>query len=141
MEVKISEPVQITQFSGVGYLPLVDYQSWRVAMLRYIDDLLPERINNLECHLETDEVFVLLAGKCMLFIGTPGGETFADIQAINMEPLKLYNIRQGVYHSHTLSPDASVLIVENQDTGLANSHQILLEAGDRERIITLAKGF
>ena len=130
--------VDIQAFDGEGYQPLVDYQAWRVAMLRYIDSLRPEQIDNLECHLETDEVFVLLQGRCLLFIGIPAEVGFEDIQAVDMEPLKLYNIRKGVYHSHTLSPDASVLIVENQDTGTANSHQIRLTDRERRQIITLS---
>ena len=59
---------EITEFNDAGYAPIVDFQSWRVAMLNYIDELEPDQINNFQCHLETDEVFVLLAGRCILFL-------------------------------------------------------------------------
>ena len=133
------ELVQIQEYSGEGYKPLIDYDTWRVAILRFIDELRPENIEHLECHLETDEVFVLLAGQCTLFIGTPDNDDDLGIEAIRMEPLKLYNIRQGVYHSHTLSQDASVLIVENRDTAASNSQRAKLTKAQKTQIISLGK--
>jgi len=131
--------VQVREYLGEGYKPLVDYDTWRVAILRFIDTLRPENIEYLECHLETDEVFVLLEGQCILFIGTPDEDGTFSIETISMKPLKLYNIRQGVYHSHTLSPNASVLVVENQDTTAANSRRINLTEAQRTKIISLGK--
>jgi hypothetical protein len=32
-------------------------------------DLVPEKIYRMQKHTETDEVFALLAGKCILFFG------------------------------------------------------------------------
>ena len=34
---------------------------------------------------------------------------------------KLYNVKKGVWHTHTLDKDGTVLIVENQDTNDDNS--------------------
>ena len=64
-----SEYLNILEFNGEGYKPLVDFSSWRVAFLRFIDELIPENIQRLERHVETDEVFVLLKGQAILFIG------------------------------------------------------------------------
>ena len=133
------ELVQVREYLGEGYKPLVDYDTWRVAILRFIDELRPENIDHLECHLETDEVFVLLEGQCILFIGFPNEEGVFNIEAILMEPLKLYNIRKGVYHSHTISQDATVLIVENRDTAANNSQRINLTVTQRAKIISLGK--
>ena len=58
-----SDTLKILEFNGEGYKPLVDFGSWRVAFLRFIDELLPENIQRLERHVETDEVFVLLEEK------------------------------------------------------------------------------
>ncbi len=121
--------VEISEYTGEGYRPLVDYGEWRVAILRYIDELEPENITFMERHNETDEVFVLLEGRCTLFVGE--GE---DIHAVEMEPHKLYNIKRGVYHSHTLSKDAIVLVVENRDTGDENSEQVSLTDEQRKVI-------
>lgn len=133
------ELLQVREYFGEGYKPLVDYETWRVAILRFIFELRPENIDYLECHLETDEVFVLLEGQCILFIGIPDEEGVFSIEAVSMEPLKLYNIRKGVYHSHILSQNATVLIVENRDTAVNNSRRINLSDAQKGKIISLGK--
>ena len=126
--------ISVSDFSGEGYQPLVDFESWRVAVLRYIDELLPEKIDNVECHLETDEVFILVEGKCLLFLADVQDDQISTFHAVDMIPKKLYTIKQGVYHTHTLSKDAHVIIVENQDTGAANSKRISLSRAQIEKI-------
>lgn len=111
--------VEIRSYEGPGYRPLVDFQTWRVAVLRFSDDLRPEKLTRLQRHAETDEVFVLLEGRCILFIGE--GEPVRRVHALDMQPYKIYNVHQGVWHTHTLSQNANVLIVENFDTTLENS--------------------
>jgi hypothetical protein len=54
-----------------------------------------------------------------------------------MEPLKLYNVKRGSWHTHTLSPDATVLIVENRDTATLNSPEITLDDEQRAKLIKL----
>lgn len=115
--------LEIHQYSEEGYKPLIDYGAWRVAILRYIDELLPENISKMQRHNETDEVFVLLKGRCILFIGE-GDERIAQIYAEDMKPLKLYNVKRSCWHTHTLSEGTTVLIVENRDTSLNNSPEI-----------------
>ena len=48
-----------------------------------------------------------------------------------MEINKTYNIKRGVYHTHTLTEDAKVLIIENRDTDDSNSPKIMI--GDTVR--------
>ena len=130
--------IEIRDYSGEGYLPLIDYGSWRVAILRFIDELLPERIDNMERHEETDEVFVLLSGKCLLFLGEPGADPAEGIERIypvDMQPLKLYNIKRGCFHTHTLDRAATVLIVENRDTTADNSTQAALTPAQRAELV------
>lgn len=123
--------IEISEYMGEGYRPLVDYGEWRVAILRYADELRPENITTLDRHNETDEVFVLLAGRCILFVADDEG----GIHAVDMQPLKLYNMKKGVFHSHTLSEDASVLVVENRDTSEKNSEKMVLSAAQREVVV------
>lgn len=130
--------LEIRQYTGEGYRPLIDYGTWRVAILRYIDELLPHNLGKMQRHDETDEVFVLLAGRCILFLGE-GRESVTRIHAQEMQPLKLYNVRRGCWHTHTLSRDATVLIVENRDTAGSNSPEIALDAGQRAQIVALAQ--
>ena len=130
--------LEIREHNSVGYLPLIDYGTWRVAILRFIDELLPQNLGKMQRHDETDEVFVLLAGRCILFVGE-GTKQVSEIYAQDMEPLKLYNVKRGCWHTHTLSADASVLIVENRDTTTHNSPRIPLDKNQRERIVELTR--
>jgi hypothetical protein len=130
--------LQIAEYAGDGYQPLIDFANWRVAILRYHEELLPHNIAKAQRHDETDEVFVLLAGRCILFVAE-GRERVVEIHAEDMQPLKLYNVRRSAWHTHTLSRDAMVLIVENRDTVRANSPEIDLTAAQRARIVELTQ--
>ncbi len=130
--------LEISDYTGEGYQPLVDYEQWRVAILRYIDELLPENIGKMQRHNETDEVFVLLSGRCILFLGE-GDELVGTIHAQDMQPLKLYNVKCGAWHTHTLDEAATVLIVENCDTTSANSPEVELSAEQRRQLIELTR--
>lgn len=128
--------LEIRNYTGEGYQPLIAYGAWRVAILRYIGELLPQHISKVQRHDNTDEIFVLLDGRCILFIAE-GTDRVEDIHAQDMQPLKLYNIKRGTWHTHTLDQEATVLIIENDDTGPANSPEIELTAEQRAQLSTL----
>ncbi len=130
--------LEIKEYFEEGYQPCVDYGEWRVAILRYIDELEPENIDAMERHNETDEVFVLLKGHCILFFGE-GDCEIETIYPVDMQPEKIYNVKRGAYHTHTLSRDAIVLIVENQDTGPMNSDRLYLAAEQREELVAMTR--
>jgi ureidoglycolate hydrolase len=112
--------LEILDFSGEGYKPLVDYEEWRVAFLRYIDDLHPAQIKEMERHTLTDEVFVLIRGQGVLLLGEAG----IHVDRISPQTLefgKIYNVKKNVWHAILLSKDATVLLVENSNTGRDNS--------------------
>ena len=121
------EYIDITSYQGEGYLPMIDFKTWRVAILRYCEELEIQILKTMQKHNETDEVFILLDGNCTLFVGGKG-ESINEIDGIAMEPLQLFNVKQGVWHTHALDKDATVLIVENQDTSDYNSPTENLEA-------------
>ena len=128
--------LDITEYTREGYQPLIAYGAWRVAILNTIDELLPENIGKLQRHDNTDEVFVLLKGRCILFVGA-GTDRVTEIFAEDMQPLKLYNMKRGTWHTHTLDQDAMVLIIENDDTCPDNSPEIELSAEQRTHLATL----
>ena len=130
--------IEIREHHEPDYKPLIDYQSWRVAVINYTDDLLPEKINRVQKHTETDEVFVLMTGRCILFIGE-GEESVTKIHAVDMELYKAYNVKKGVWHSHTFSKDARVLIVENCDTVVENSPFVPLSESQCGDVVRLTK--
>lgn len=112
--------LDIIEFRQEGYKPLIDFNGWRVAYLRYLDELHPRNIRYLERHMQTDEVFVLLEGEVILMMGE-GDRTVTAVYAVPLEPLKLYNVKQGAWHGVLMSKDATILLVENQNTGSENS--------------------
>ena len=130
------ELIEVKEYTADGYQPLINYESWRVAILKYCDELLPENITKMQKHNQTDEVFVLLEGECILFLAE-GDEEIEEIHAQNMEPLKVYNVKKSVWHTHTLSEDAVVLIVENDDTCLDNSPEKDLNSEQQEKLVQL----
>jgi len=109
-----------------------------VALTNYTPDLLPEKINRVQKHTETDEVFVLLAGRCILFFGE-GDENATHAHAVDMQPFQLYNVKRGAWHSHTFSEDARVLIVENRDTVDANSSFVGLSDEQQRQGVELTR--
>ena len=62
----------------------------------------------MQKHNESDEVFILLNGDFTLFLGGQGSE-IGKIEAIKLEPLKLYNVKKGTFHTHI--PEKTVLFL------------------------------
>jgi ureidoglycolate hydrolase len=130
--------LEIQSYDGIGYQPLIDFNDWRVAILRYLDELQPDRIDSMERHCETDEVFVLLQGRGTLILG--GNQTTAEgAHPQVMESGKLYNVKRNTWHTILLTRDASVLIVENRNTDRHNSEYMPLSAEQRQLILEQAR--
>lgn len=108
------DKIEITQHEGSGYKPLVDFESWRVAICNYNEFSKRGQIPYIERHMQTDEVFVLLEGEVSLLIGKKMTE-------YKLELGKVYNVKQGTWHCLCMGEDGKVLIVENVDTGKKNS--------------------
>jgi ureidoglycolate hydrolase len=108
----------------------------KVPVLRWIETTLPEKITFMERHTQTDEVFILLKGQATLILGG-NGPTATGLKRQVMESCKLYNVRQNAWHTVVLSRDASILIVENQDTGDANSEYCTLTEEQKMEIVQM----
>lgn len=117
--------LEVREYTGEGFQPLISFGTWRVAALRYLDALHPERNDTMERHLETDEVWVLLRGQGVLLLGG-NGIGVGEIQSQVMEAGKVYNVKRYAWHTALLSRDALILLVENQDTGRENTEYITL---------------
>jgi len=105
----VESQLEITEYNGPGYKPLVDSGGWRVAVVNYMPKLELSRLDFLERHLETDEVFVLLQGEAGLLIGQ-------ERLQVPLEIGKICNVKRGIWHRVYMTPGAKVLIVENTDT-------------------------
>lgn len=107
--------IEVSEYNGEGYRSLVEYGDWRVAILNYIEELDVERLQTMQKHTESDEVFILLSGDFYLF-SAGDGEEIGIVHCVKLDPGKFYNVKKNVWHTHTLSKDASVVIIENRDT-------------------------
>jgi ureidoglycolate hydrolase len=130
--------IQIHDYTGDGYQPLVTSSNWRVAKLNFLESLLPARIEDMERHLLTDEVFVLLKGRGVLILGSNTAQV-DKLTYYEMEFGKIYNVAVNTWHTILLSRDASVLIVENSDTGEDNSETLMLNDRLRKQIETITQ--
>ena len=106
--------MDIYEFNGEGYMPLIDYNGWRVAIINFSEKLLQENISKIERHLKTDEVFILLRGEANLYVGE-------EMKKHIMEPGKIYNIKCGEWHCISMKENSKVAVVENSDTGKENT--------------------
>ena len=106
--------LEISEFNGEGYSPLVSYNGWRVAIANACDRVLEENIYKIERHLNTDEVFILLQGEAVLHVGR-------EMCRMPMEKGKIYTVKCGEWHCISMKQNTKVIIVENDDTGTENT--------------------
>jgi hypothetical protein len=130
--------IEIRNYEGKGYQPLIDYGAWRVAILRFSEEMQPETVGSMERHMETDEVFILTKGIGILILGG-NGIGIDSIYPHIMEIGRIQNVKCGVWHAVLLSRDASVVIVENRDTDRHNSEYANLTKEQRQMIEDIAR--
>lgn len=126
--------IEVYEFDDKGYKKLMNYQEWRIAMLNFSDELRLENIEYVESHNETDEVFVLLEGSCQLILMDFDDENLKEIEVVDLEKNKIYNVPKNIHHSHVLSADAKILLVEQENTSNDNSHRIYLNDENKARL-------
>ena len=99
-----------------GFKIMTEFDGWKIGMLRYNERF--SRFGELERHLLTDEVFVLMSGKATLY---------TDHETVEMEPCSVYTVPVGVWHHIVVSEDASVIVVENRNTSIENTEKRYFE--------------
>lgn len=111
------------EHSGIEYRRLVNNAKWTLASLNWAPRFDESNVCELERHNLTDETFVLLHGKATLLVGEKADR-------IEMEPLKYYNVRAGIWHHIIVSEDARVLVAENANTSKDNTEYLSLATGE-----------
>ena len=132
--------IEVAELATIGFKPIVLFESWRVATLCYAEDLYPPNISYLERHMETDEVFILMAGQATLMLGGNNAEV-SDLEALPMQPMLTYNVKLGAWHSVVMSRDAVILLVENVDTDKVNSEYLDLTDPMKQAFLQTARQF
>lgn len=115
--------LDILEYSGEGYKRLANNGKWTFAGLNWAPRFDEKNLMDLERHNLTDEIFVLVHGKATLIIGE-------ECERVEMEPLKYYNVRAGIWHNIVVSEDARVLIMESSNTSKDNTDYYLLSTGE-----------
>ena len=115
--------LDILEHSGTEYLRLVNNAKWTLASLNWAPRFDESNLCELERHNLTDETFVLLQGKATLVVGEKA-------ERIEMQPLKYYNVRAGIWHHILVSEDARVLVAENANTSKDNTEYLSLATGE-----------
>ncbi len=106
--------LEVYDWAGEGFAPLVFTEGWQAALLNWEPLFKRQNLDEIERHNKTDEVFVLLRGRALLFTRPDYGA----LQAVEMKAGTIYNVPAGVWHNLVATRDVSFLIVENRDTHL-----------------------
>lgn len=108
--------LEIGEYNGKGYSRVVEFEGWTAAIINPSEHFTQENFVRMERHNATDEVFILTDGSARLVVGEPDNPQFVE-----MEKYTYYNVKKGAWHHIIVDDGAKVVIVENSDTGMANS--------------------
>lgn len=112
-------------FDGEGLTRVFENDKWMVGIKNWKPANDIANTNCVERHNKTDELFVLISGKCvLLFANEVNGELV--IEAVDMEPLKVYNIPSTLWHNTVTEKDTKLILVEDSSTGMDNSDVLML---------------
>jgi mannose-6-phosphate isomerase-like protein (cupin superfamily) len=130
--------IEVKEFSGEGMSRVYENNKWTVGIKNWKPTNDITGIDCLERHNETDELFVLLAGRCTLVYANEkdGG---LDIAAVEMEPFKVYNIPATLWHNTVTQKDTKMALIEDSSTGMNNSDVLELKPEQIAAIRELAK--
>lgn len=128
--------VRIGQYDGDGLQCMVESADWFVGIKNWKPENDVQYIDMLERHLLTDEVFILLTGKCTLLVIDENDTAKFHFQYISMEPHKVYCIPKGAWHNTITWPGVKLALMENRNTSAENSEFMLLSSAMREQIIS-----
>ncbi|MDR1586065.1 MAG: hypothetical protein LBS57_01270 [Treponema sp.] len=130
--------IEIKEFSGEGMSRVYENGKWMVGIKNWKPANDITGIDCLERHNETDELFILLSGRCTLVYANEknGG---LDIAAVEMEPLKVYNIPAALWHNTVTERGVKLALVEDSSTGMNNSEVLALKPEQIETIKKLVK--
>lgn len=113
-------------YDAEDFQPVVESDGWLVALMNWSGRFDLSGWGVLERHPHTDEVFVLLKGRSILFV-----EGDAGLECRDMVPGVVYNVTRGTWHNVIGSRDVQWLIVECQPDPAAPTEYRTLSAPER----------
>lgn len=108
------------EFNNEGMNRVYENEKWMVGIKNWKPANDVTGIDCLERHNETDELFILLSGECVLVFANETGNGL-EIEAVKMEANKVYNIPQSLWHNTITNKDTKMVLIEDSSTGMNNS--------------------
>ncbi len=108
------------EFTGAGMQRVYENEKWTVGIKNWKPANDITGITNIERHNKTDELFVLVEGKCTLIYAEEKGKDL-EFHAVKMEKGKLYVIPQSLWHNTITVKDTKMFLIEDVSTGNDNS--------------------
>ena len=130
--------IQELSCAGEGMTRVFENEKWMVGIKNWKPSNDITGIDCLERHNKTDELFVLLAGRCTLLYANGEGDAL-EIGAVEMEPYKVYNIPATLWHNTVTERDTKLVLIEDSSTGMNNSDILPLTEQQIERVRSLVK--
>jgi hypothetical protein len=112
--------LEVGHYFDDGYKPVLDFDGWRVAMLRYCDAVDAKNLHRVERHRNTNEVFILTAGETDLIL-CDAGDRPRNAYVVAMRHNVAYNIPAYGWHHVSMSKDAHIILFERTETSLETS--------------------
>lgn len=130
--------VDVFMYDGEGISWVYKNKKWVLCIKNWKPDNDINGIHCLEKHHETDEQFILLNGKAILLVADRINGKF-DIEMIEMEPLKVYNVPQNTWFYTITQKDTKMVYVQDAGTSIENSEFCDLSASEIMNIRKKAK--
>jgi mannose-6-phosphate isomerase-like protein (cupin superfamily) len=112
--------IESKEFTGEGMSRVYENSKWTVGIKNWKPANDISGIDCLERHNETDELFILLAGRCTLIYANEKDSGLA-IEKTEMEPNRVYNIPRTLWHNTVTRKDTKMALIEDSSTGMDNS--------------------
>lgn len=123
-----------------GAVELFDWDCWRTYLLKYTPEMLPQNIDAFIIHDKTEEAFVLLEGRCTLFIAEGDMDHFGEIHAIEMKPKTVYRLKTNTWHHHPVSKDGMIFgVMSNHTDGDHGTYFRPIDDATREKLTAIIR--
>ncbi|WP_169007759.1 cupin [Faecalispora jeddahensis] len=130
--------IQSFEMNGEGMQRVYENEKWTVGIKNWKPANDITGLDCLERHNKTDELFVLLSGRCTL-ISAEEVDGELKMEALEMEPFKVYNIPQSLWHNTVTQKDTKMILIEDVSTGMENSDILDLTPAQIETLKSLVK--
>jgi ureidoglycolate hydrolase len=112
--------IQSYEYNKEGMSRVYENEKWTVGVKNWKPANDITGIDCLERHNQTDELFVLLSGECVLVFANEV-EDQLQIEVVRMVPNKVYNIPRSLWHNTVTQKDTKMVLIEDSSTSMDNS--------------------